>query len=807
MASKIKEEVASTMHDDLLNVFAALPQGILTFGPDLRIQGLHNPAAALHLQTRESLVGQDIATLLFSDDANQQVASRRFRYELALVFGNHELQWEVSRGQLPNKLHRPRHDNQVLRLQYLPFFDDLGYLNKIALVMDDITASEGLREQVQESEHKLEIIADLLKVHDSVFVAFLDETERIFEQCHLAIGMLSSKKAEQVQMAYESLMRQIHTLKGCAGLFNLIAIQNAAHAVEERLIILKEKGSSSHRLPIVEVSHLVTSIEEEVARYLAVRRDLLNREFDPTAQNVPYGHALWLLSLTERLSQAMRNPLLSLRDVDALFFELQRASERLGKTNLTTHLRRFDQMIERQSMAMGKVIRPLVIEGEDLYFDVKTITRIADMVTHCVNNAVAHGIETPEERERLGKVKAGQISIRSEREHGIVTIHIHDDGRGIDPAQVALHAVQRGVVSAEEVAEMDDAELLQLIFSPGFSTATTVSQSSGRGFGMSSIYEVVRELGGDMAIQTTPGRGCLIELHIPDPERQALPHFGLFDLADAVRHAMPPNRRFHTQVLIDPDSQGQALPMFGDRIALHQFFHNLHHLMFDYIQQTGPITLSIKPHSGKRKVDSEQFYRITLSSKTLKLPQNILRSHPFARLNELLPRVQGSMSITKKGALEINLASGMPQQLDNFHFEVVFCLKDVTLARRFVENYFNTQMRFATYAFANSIEGLSAPVGPRIIIVDDNHLARFPEALAAAAAEPHTQWVLVSEDPHSLPAAIMKDIPTQPLVVAPPFTRSLAFQVLELTVLKLLVMDRFQQVDLLESNYEEEGVS
>lgn len=804
MASKIKE-VSPSMRDDLFTVFDALPQGILIFGPDLRIQELHNPSAATHMQAQGSLAGQDIATLLFSDDANQQGASRHLRYELSLVFGHDQAQWHTSREQLPNKIQRSSRGDRVLLLQYLPFFDASGKLHKIALIMDDITASENLREKVEESEHKLEIIADLLKVHDSVFIAFLDETERIFEQCHLAMSLLSSKNAEQVEAAFETLMREIHTLKGCAELFNLVAIQNAAHAAEERLITIKEKGSSSHVLPIVQVTQLITSIEEEVARYLAVRRDLLNREFDPTAQNVPYGHALWLLSLTERLSQAMRNPLLSLRDVDALFFELQRASERLGKTNLSTHLRRFDQVIERQSIETGKLIRPLLIEGEDLYFDVKTIARIADMVTHCVNNAVTHGIETPDERERLGKVKAGQISIRSEREHGIVTIHIHDDGRGIDPAQVAQHAVQRGIVSAEEVAEMDDAELLQLVFSPGFSTATNVSQSGGRGFGMSSIYEVVRELGGDMAMQTTPGRGCLIELHIPDPERQALPHFGLFDLADAVRHAMPPNRRFHTQVLFDPDSQGQALPMFGDRIALHQFFHNLHHLIFDHSQQTGPITLSIKPHAGKRKVDSEQFYRITLSSKTLKLPANILRSHPFARLNELLPRVQGAMRITKKGELEINLASGMPQQLDNFHFEVIFCLKDATLARRFVENYFNTQMRFATYAFANSIEGLTPPVSPRIIIVDDNHLARYSEALATAAAEPHTQWVLVSEDPHSLPAAIIKNIPTQPLVVAPPFTRSLAFQVLELTVLKLLVMDRFQQVDLLEENYEEEG--
>ncbi len=553
----------------------------------------------------------------------------------------------------------------------------------------------------------------------------------------------------------------------------------------------------------MQVSQLVTSIEEEVARYLAVRRELLNREFDPNAQDVPHGHALWLLSLTERLSQALRNPLLSLRDIDALFFELQRAAERLGKTNLTHHLRRYDQMIERQATEAGKLLRPLVIDGEDLYFDVKTITRIADMITHCVNNAVSHGIEKPEERERAGKVKAGQISVRCEREHGIVTIHIHDDGRGIDPAQIALHAVQRGLVTAEEVEEMDDSQLLQLIFSPGFSTATTISQSSGRGFGMSAIYEVVRELNGDMGIQTTPGRGCLIELSIPDPDRQALPHFGLFDLADAIRHAMPPSRRFHTQVIFDPDSQGQDFPMFGDRIALHQFFHSLHHLIFDHSNQTGPVTLSVQPLAGKRKVDSERFYRITLSSKGLKLPADTLKAHPFARVNELLPRVQGAMRITKKGALEINIASGMPQQLDNFHFEVVFCLKDATLARRFVENYFTTQMRFATFAFANSVEGLSTPAGPRIIIVDDGHLSRYPDALAAAASEPHTQWILVSDDPHSLPSAVMKNIPSQPLVVAPPFTRSLAFQVLELTVLKLLVMDRFQQVDLLDSEQEE----
>ena len=129
----------------------------------------------------------------------------------------------------------------------------------------------------------------------------------------------------------------------------------------------------------------------------------------------------------------------------------------------------------------------LVMEGADTELDKTIIEAIKDPLTHLVRNSLDHGIEPPADRVAQGKPASGRLSLRAYHESGQVVVEIADDGKGIDPDRIAAVALERGVVSREQLARMDTKEIVNLIFRPGFSTAAAVTAVSGRGVGMDVV--------------------------------------------------------------------------------------------------------------------------------------------------------------------------------------------------------------------------------------------------------------------------------------------------------------------------------
>jgi two-component system chemotaxis sensor kinase CheA len=126
-----------------------------------------------------------------------------------------------------------------------------------------------------------------------------------------------------------------------------------------------------------------------------------------------------------------------------------------------------------------------------------------------------HGIESPAERERLGKPRRGRLSIRAWAAEGAIFIEVEDDGRGIDPGKLREAAVRKGVLAAEEAARLNDGQAVELIFMPGFSTREDVSELSGRGVGMDSVRVSIGRLSGLVAIQSVPGKGTKVTCRLP----------------------------------------------------------------------------------------------------------------------------------------------------------------------------------------------------------------------------------------------------------------------------------------------------
>ncbi len=175
---------------------------------------------------------------------------------------------------------------------------------------------------------------------------------------------------------------------------------------------------------------------------------------------------------------------------------------------------RFGRLVRDISRKLGKEVR-LVIEGEETEADKNVIEPLADPLIHILRNSLDHGIETPEVRRAAGKQPSGTIRIQARQESDRVIIEISDDGAGVNAARVRAKAVERGLIPADRAASLSEHEAVQLIFLPGFSTAETISDLSGRGVGMDVVRTAVERINGAVELSSMQGKGTTIRLSLP----------------------------------------------------------------------------------------------------------------------------------------------------------------------------------------------------------------------------------------------------------------------------------------------------
>lgn len=175
---------------------------------------------------------------------------------------------------------------------------------------------------------------------------------------------------------------------------------------------------------------------------------------------------------------------------------------------------RFPRLVRDVASKLGKQV-DLQLVGQETELDRTVVDAIGDPLVHLIRNSLDHGLESPEERIAAGKPPTGQLTIAARHAGGSIAITVKDDGRGIDPAKVAAVAVQRGLITKEQAQLIDVRGAIELLFTPGFSTAETVGDLSGRGVGMDAVREKIRELGGEVTVTSVPGEGTENEIRLP----------------------------------------------------------------------------------------------------------------------------------------------------------------------------------------------------------------------------------------------------------------------------------------------------
>jgi two-component system chemotaxis sensor kinase CheA len=200
--------------------------------------------------------------------------------------------------------------------------------------------------------------------------------------------------------------------------------------------------------------------------------------------------------------------------LDRLVSQMHQQVMALRMTSVAPLLRRFPRVARELAGSLGKDI-DFVVEDNGVEADKKVIEGLFEPLTHLIRNAIDHGVEAPQARERAGKARKGAIRLTANAVAGQLELTLEDDGAGIDPAAIRVAARARGLLSAAALGSLDDAGAIDLIFMAGFSTARAVTDVSGRGVGMDAVKTAVQSLGGRIVLDSTPGLGTTVHLRLP----------------------------------------------------------------------------------------------------------------------------------------------------------------------------------------------------------------------------------------------------------------------------------------------------
>ena len=222
---------------------------------------------------------------------------------------------------------------------------------------------------------------------------------------------------------------------------------------------------------------------------------------------------------------------------------------------------KFPRLVRDLAASLQKDIQ-LEIRGKDVALDRSLIESLSDPLTHMVRNAVDHGVEAPEDRVKAGKNRQAQVTIDARHEAGQVVVEIVDDGRGIDPERIAKVALAKGLMTADKLDAMSAKDKTGLIFLPGLSTNTQVSEVSGRGVGMDVVKTNLDRLGGKVEIISTVGKGTTFRIKLPltlaiipslivsvEGERFAIPQINV----EEMRHVQPDQAKTRIEIVGDAE--------------------------------------------------------------------------------------------------------------------------------------------------------------------------------------------------------------------------------------------------------------
>lgn len=276
------------------------------------------------------------------------------------------------------------------------------------------------------------------------------------------------------------------------------------------------QASESKKVPLAKDSSNEEALELKTMR---INQDYLDQFMNLVGELVIAKNALTHLQnqfegSEEQRKLAIRELKEAANKVSGISGEMQQTVRKIRLIPIQTVFQKFPRMVRDLSRQTGKKVS-LQFEGGETEIDKKIADEINDPLLHLLRNAIDHGLESSEDRRKSGKSEQGIVLLKAFHENNTIVIEIVDDGAGIDIDRVSQKAIEKGLMTVEEVQSKSKAELIELIFEPGFSTASQVTEISGRGVGMDVVRTKIRQIHGKISVQTEKNQGTTFRLELP----------------------------------------------------------------------------------------------------------------------------------------------------------------------------------------------------------------------------------------------------------------------------------------------------
>ena len=507
--------------EGMLNVF---PAGLVIVGRDGMVQPGYSTQTASIVGFDEMVDLSGIHLLSLLGYAEDKDVASAFDPWLDVAFNKWDMLGEKSIIELCPILERKNGRERILHFNWIPRFSDEGKLDSFMVIVDDFTEKRRIEKEMQrlnqQHEQNMELVTQVLNLEPDEISEFLYDSSGLLSEAKKTI-----RNSGRDRQFIDSLYRTIHTLKGNSGQFQFKSLKQLASNIEKELAELRNAEGIEERnmLESFDFSTIDQRLEEadvylqrleELQSRLGAKEESIESKAErhEPAVMVPFVKiqgALDTVKQTLTIAQGLGSPM----SLQASLRLAGRSIAQMREVPVSNFGFILESAIERLAHRLKKEAQFTVMG--DVQIDVESFRTIHRGLVHLINNALDHGIESPDVRKSKGKLTTGLISLRWQIENSLVHFYLEDDGAGIDLNSVRKTYQERFGLTDSDAAKVTDPELLAALFSSGFTTRNEVTDVSGRGVGLDAVRYLIEGMGGSIQIETSLGKGTRFAFTVP----------------------------------------------------------------------------------------------------------------------------------------------------------------------------------------------------------------------------------------------------------------------------------------------------
>lgn len=501
MIEKIQERSAQLKQRtaDIQAMLQNMQQGILTVVDGSKVHGEYSAYLEAIFETQD-IAGRGVMDLVFADSDLGSDTVSQVEAAIDACIGQDAINFAFNEHLLVGEIGKRMPDGRVkqLDLTWSAITDETDTILRLMLCVRDVTELRELAAEANEQKQRLEMIGEILAVSQEKFHHFIESSTGFIRENERIIR----KHSQADSAAIAELFRNMHTIKGNARTYNLQYLTNVVHETEQRYHELRAPDEAR----LWDQDGLMRELErvrDAVDTYAHINEMSLGRKgpgrtADEQSMVVDRAHIRASLRMLEAADPNDLHQLVAMRDA------VHQTLRLLGTEGVGEALGGVLDSLPSLAGELGKPAPAVRIDDNGYRLRAPAVRILRDVFMHLLRNSMDHGLEGADERRAKGKPVAGTIDIEVGLDHNMLQVTLTDDGRGLALHRIRSIAVERGWITAETY--VTDEQIAQFIFRPGFSTASSVTEVSGRGVGMDAVQDFVRREHGRIELRFTDER-------------------------------------------------------------------------------------------------------------------------------------------------------------------------------------------------------------------------------------------------------------------------------------------------------------